>query len=126
MLMVSVSHVLRFINISGRLWLDILITSSIQQLIVPVLKILHKLSILLSVIITSVSLVIHMLIYKLSSMQLILSGVVKGVVSLQQNCCQVPGLPWFHKVFNSTTTDYIEIRACGDKDTDNEDIPVNY
>ena len=50
----------------------------------------------------------------------------KGCSSLKQNCCQVPGLPMFYKVLNSTTTDYIEMRVCGDENTDNEDIPVNY
>ena len=44
--------------------------------------------------------------------------------SLEQECCQAPGLPWFHKVFNSTTTDYIELRVCADQKTSNEDVPV--
>ena len=43
---------------------------------------------------------------------------------LEQECCQAPGLPWFHKVFNSTTTDYIELRVCADQKTSNEDVPV--
>ena len=46
--------------------------------------------------------------------------------SLEKTCCQSPGLPWFHKVLNSTTTDYIEMRVCGDEGTNNEDVPVNY
>ena len=50
----------------------------------------------------------------------------KRCSSLEQNCCQAPGLPWFHKILHSTTTNYIEIKVCGDEDTDNEDIPVNY
>ena len=37
-------------------------------------------------------------------------------------CCNAPGIPWFHKVLNSTTTDYIELRVCGDYF--DEDIPV--
>ena len=50
----------------------------------------------------------------------------KGCSSLEQTCCQTPGLPWFHKVLNSTTTDYIELRVCADEGINNEDIPVNY
>ena len=48
----------------------------------------------------------------------------KGCGSLEQTCCQAPGLPWFHKVLNSTTTDYIEMRVCGDEG--GEDTPVSY
>ena len=40
------------------------------------------------------------------------------------NCCAAPGLPWFYKTFNSTT-DYIELRECGDESTDNEDVPFS-
>ena len=43
--------------------------------------------------------------------------------SIEQECCQAPGLPWFHKVFTSTTTDYIELRVCTDEGT-SEDVPV--
>ena len=39
-------------------------------------------------------------------------------------CCTAPGLPWFHKVLNTTTTDYLEMRICRDESTANEDIPV--
>ena len=39
-------------------------------------------------------------------------------------CCTAPGLPWFHKVLNTTTTDYLEMRICIDESTANEDIPV--
>ena len=49
-----------------------------------------------------------------------------GCGSIEQTCCQAPGLPWFHKVLNSTTTDYLEMRVCGDQETDDEDVPVNY
>ena len=48
----------------------------------------------------------------------------KGCGSLEQTCCQAPGLPWFHKVLKSTTTDYLEMRDCGDQD--DEAVPVNY
>uniref|UniRef100_A0A1X7UL90 Fibrinogen C-terminal domain-containing protein n=1 Tax=Amphimedon queenslandica TaxID=400682 RepID=A0A1X7UL90_AMPQE len=37
-------------------------------------------------------------------------------------CCNVPGIPWFHRDYgNTTTTDYIELRVCADHSTD--DIP---
>ena len=29
-------------------------------------------------------------------------------------CCNAPGIPWFHKILNFPTTDYIELRVCGD------------
>ena len=42
-------------------------------------------------------------------------------------CCSVPGLPWFHRDYsNTTTTDYLELRVCGDESTGNEDVPVGY
>ena len=43
-------------------------------------------------------------------------GMVKVVVLLSKlNCCSyIPGLPWFNKVLNSTTTDYIELRVCAE------------
>ena len=49
----------------------------------------------------------------------------KGCGSLEGNCCTAPGLPWFHKVLNTTTTDYLEMRVCGDQDS-NEDSPVSF
>ena len=49
----------------------------------------------------------------------------KGCGSLEGNCCTAPGLPWFHKVLNTTTTDYLELRVCGDEDS-NEDTPVSF
>ena len=49
-----------------------------------------------------------------------------GCGSIEQTCCQVPGLPWFYKVLNSTTTDYLEMRVCGDQETNDEDVPVNF
>ena len=38
-------------------------------------------------------------------------------------CCNAPGIPWFHKVLNSPTTDTIELRVCAG--TSNEDAPVS-
>ena len=47
--------------------------------------------------------------------------------SLEKNCCNVSGIPWFHKVLSSnTTTDDIELRVCGDESTDNEDVPLTF
>uniref|UniRef100_A0A1X7UDR8 Fibrinogen C-terminal domain-containing protein n=1 Tax=Amphimedon queenslandica TaxID=400682 RepID=A0A1X7UDR8_AMPQE len=51
----------------------------------------------------------------------------KGCGSLEGNCCTSrPSLPWFNKVLNTSTTDYLELRVCGDDDTNNEDVPVSY
>ena len=45
----------------------------------------------------------------------------------EASCCSAPGLPWFHRDYgNVTTTDYIELRLCGDEDTSNEDTPVSF
>ena len=47
--------------------------------------------------------------------------------SNESPCCNVTGIPWFHRDYgNTTTTDYIELRVCGDEGTDNEDVPVSY
>ena len=45
---------------------------------------------------------------------------------IEKACCNAPGIPWFHKVFQQPTTDYIELRVCGDQGIDNEDIPVGF
>ena len=46
--------------------------------------------------------------------------------SLERNCCNIPGLPWFHRTFSSNTiTDDIELRVCCDQDTSNEDVPIS-
>ena len=50
----------------------------------------------------------------------------RGCGSLESNCCTAPGLPWFNKVLNTTTTDYLEMRVCGDSGTADEDVPVSY
>ena len=50
----------------------------------------------------------------------------KGCGSLEGNCCTAPGLPWFHKVLNTTTTDYLELRVCGDEEPNGEDVPVSF
>ena len=51
----------------------------------------------------------------------------QGCGSNESPCCNVTGIPWFHRDYgNTTTTDYIELRVCGDEGTDNEDVPVSY
>ena len=48
----------------------------------------------------------------------------QGCGSLESPCCNVPGIPWFHRDYgNTTTTDYIELRFCAD--FDNEDSPLS-
>ena len=47
----------------------------------------------------------------------------QGCGSLESPCCNVPGIPWFHRDYGSnTTTDYIELRVCGNQG--GEDSPV--
>ena len=51
----------------------------------------------------------------------------QGCGSEESPCCNATGIPWFHRDYgNTTTTDYIELRVCGDEGTDNEDTPVGY
>ena len=51
----------------------------------------------------------------------------QGCGSLESPCCNVPGIPWFHRDYGSnTTTDYIELRVCGNEVISNEDSPVGY
>ena len=46
--------------------------------------------------------------------------------SYEAPCCTAPGLPWFYRSYNSTTTDYIELRVCGDYGAHGEDSPVSF
>ena len=39
-------------------------------------------------------------------------------------CCTHPNMPWFNKTLSETTTEDIELRVCGDQNTDNEDTPL--
>ena len=48
----------------------------------------------------------------------------KGCGSLEGTCCAATGLPWFNKILNTTTTDYLELRVCGDQSDD--DVPVSF
>ena len=58
----------------------------------------------------------------------------QGCTGLESSCCAVPGIPWFHRDYGSTTTtDYIELRVCGDEGTTSgdegttsDDAPVSY
>ena len=51
----------------------------------------------------------------------------KDCGSLEVPCCTAPGLPWFHRNYGTnTTTDYIELRVCGDQETSDEDSPVSF
>ena len=49
-----------------------------------------------------------------------------GCGSLEQDCCNVSGLPWFHKVLTSSTTEALEIRICVDEGANAEDSPIAY
>ena len=40
-------------------------------------------------------------------------------------CCSLNDIPWFHKVFDTATSDYIELRVCGDQSTPDEDNPIS-
>ena len=41
-------------------------------------------------------------------------------------CCSVSGIPWFHRQFSSSTTEYLELRICADQDTNDEDAPIGH
>ena len=49
----------------------------------------------------------------------------QGCINNEGPCCN--GLPWFHRDYgNTTTTDYLELRVCGEESTDNENSPVGF
>ena len=51
----------------------------------------------------------------------------KGCGSLEVICCTArPSLPWFNKILDTTTTDYLELRVCGDQTTTDENVPVSF
>ena len=50
----------------------------------------------------------------------------KGCGILEGACCAASGLPWFHKTLDNATSDYIELRVCGDLGTDDEDTPIHF
>ena len=42
------------------------------------------------------------------------------------SCCSAPGQPWFHRNYGiNTTTDYIELRMCGDDGWEDEDAMLS-
>lgn len=43
---------------------------------------------------------------------------------LETPCCTSSDLPWFDKQLGETTSDYIEVRVCGNEGTGNEDTPI--
>ena len=43
----------------------------------------------------------------------------------ERTCCDSPNLPWFCKELTQSTTDYLEVRICGDESLDNEDTPID-
>ena len=45
---------------------------------------------------------------------------------IEEDCCNAPGIPWFNKVLEQPTTDYIELRVCANSAINNEDIPLSY
>uniref|UniRef100_A0A1X7V1K8 Fibrinogen C-terminal domain-containing protein n=1 Tax=Amphimedon queenslandica TaxID=400682 RepID=A0A1X7V1K8_AMPQE len=50
----------------------------------------------------------------------------KGCGFLESPCCNVPGIPWFHRDYGSnTTTDYIELRMCANAQLALEDVPLS-
>ena len=46
--------------------------------------------------------------------------------SIEGPCCNLPGLPWFHRSFSYATSDYIEMRLCCTDGIAGEDVPVSY
>ena len=50
----------------------------------------------------------------------------EGCTGDEMACCEAPGLPWFNKIYQSTTTDYLELRVCGEESTDDENVPVSF
>ena len=45
--------------------------------------------------------------------------------SKEEECCNAPGIPWFHKPLQQPTTDYIELRLCSSDNFVREDVPVS-
>jgi dynein heavy chain len=48
----------------------------------------------------------------------------QGCGSQEGPCCA--GLPWFHRNWTTPTSEYIELRVCGDQNTNDEDTPISY
>ena len=45
---------------------------------------------------------------------------------IEKACCNASGIPWFHKVLQQPTTDYIELRVCNDQGIADEDSPIGF
>ena len=43
---------------------------------------------------------------------------------IEKECCNATGIPWFHKSLKQLTTDYIELRVCGNQAVEDEDSPI--
>ena len=51
----------------------------------------------------------------------------EGCGGFEADCCNVTGLPWFHRDYGTnTTTDFLELRVCGDEGTRGEGNPVGF
>ena len=51
----------------------------------------------------------------------------QGCGPQEGGCCSASDLPWFHRDYGTnTTTDYLELRVCGDQSTYDEDTPVSF
>ena len=50
----------------------------------------------------------------------------QGCVDQEEGCCSDSDLPWFHRDYGTNTTDYLELRVCGDQATADEDTPVSF
>ena len=44
---------------------------------------------------------------------------------LKGTCCDSPNLPWFCKELPQPTTDYLEVRICGNNIVSDEDTPID-
>ena len=49
----------------------------------------------------------------------------EGCGTQEGNCCAASGLPWFHKTFINSTSEYLELRVCCDQSNAIEDIPIS-
>ena len=47
-----------------------------------------------------------------------------GCNSAETDCCSLANVPWFYKDLGSATTDYLELRTCGNQHTDDEDTTL--
>ena len=45
--------------------------------------------------------------------------------SNEGSCCSAPGQPWFHRDYGTNTTDYVELRVCGDEGWRDEDTMLS-